>query len=388
VLGTICADVPQDAQVSLYEVERTLSAFAGQLAVHLQRTGEPWRASPLSEPEAAEVGRLIVGRCRKMRRIRQSLLNRAASAPHALFIGEPGSGKTLAATTLYASGPQRNGLLMRLSVEPGYSAQHWHSELFGLNGESNGGQDEPRRRPGRLTLAQGGALLLEEPHLLPESVLDALLGVVRGGELRTRADQPARRCSAQILMVISQPLEQEGPADQGDQENARLDHPLFSDEGVWCVQMPPLRQRSGDVMPLAEHFAQDFARQSGKLVRRFSAAATNALLAYTWPGNVSELEQAIEHAVQSCSDTTIHLWDLPMRLQPLGPSEIPWSMTAQVQTLETDLIVEALQQAAGNVSAAARNLGVTPRIVRYRIRTLGIQYDPHRNRAWREPVGG
>jgi Nif-specific regulatory protein len=113
-----------------------------------------------------------------------------------------------------------------------------------------------------------------------------------------------------------------------------------------------------------------------KTVRRISTPAINMMFAYHWPGNVRELENCIEHAVLLSTDGVIHGHNLPPTLQTPDASQTApvGSLRARVGLLEKDMIVDALKCSAGNVSAAARQLGITPRMVRYKIKRLGIDY--------------
>jgi Nif-specific regulatory protein len=114
----------------------------------------------------------------------------------------------------------------------------------------------------------------------------------------------------------------------------------------------------------------------GKKVRRISTQAINMLLAYHWPGNVRELENCIEHAVLVTKDDVIHGYCLPPTLQLPEDSTLrqAGNLRARVRILERDMIVDALKRSEGNMAAAARTLGITSRMVRYKIKSLGIEY--------------
>ena len=150
--------------------------------------------------------------------------------------------------------------------------------------------------------------------------------------------------------------------------------------------MPPLRQRRDDILLLADHLAAKYAKKLGKEVRRISTPAINMMLAYHWPGNVRELENCIEHAVLLSSDGVIHGHTLPPSLQlpEAGGAEATGSLRARVEVLERDMLMDALKTTRGNVAAAARALGITPRMVRYKLRKLKIDYP----RFFRKPSAG
>ena len=151
----------------------------------------------------------------------------------------------------------------------------------------------------------------------------------------------------------------------------RLD--LFYRINVFPIQMPALRKRRGDIVALADHFVSIHAQRIGKDVQRISTPAINAMLAYHWPGNIRELENCVEHGVLLANDGVIQQHHLPPSLQmPLSEAEQqPLSLEARTAALERDLISDALKQSDGNIAAASRLLGTTPRITRYKAKSLG-----------------
>ena len=129
---------------------------------------------------------------------------------------------------------------------------------------------------------------------------------------------------------------------------------------------------------MADHFSRVCANRCGKKIHRISTAAINAMMAYHWPGNVRELENCIEYAVILSSDGVVHAHYLPPTLQFPGfmESATPGTLKSQTRLLERDAIIDALKRHQGNVTTAAEELGITPRMVRYKIAQLGI--DPPR----------
>jgi len=145
---------------------------------------------------------------------------------------------------------------------------------------------------------------------------------------------------------------------------------------VFPIFLPPLRERPDDVLLLANHFAQKYGQRMGKAIHRLSTPAINTLVAYHWPGNVRELENCIEYAVLLSQEGVIHSHHLPPTLEMPGhENDAPrGTLQVRVDALERDMITDALKRAGGNAAAAARELGLTSRIVRYKIRSLGIGY--------------
>ena len=140
---------------------------------------------------------------------------------------------------------------------------------------------------------------------------------------------------------------------------------LYYRVNVFPIFLPPLRERKDDILLLADHFVEKYARRLGKDVRRISTPAINMMVMYHWPGNVRELENSIERAVLLSTDGVIHAHHLPPTLQTSDASDTVGvgTLTGRVELFERDIIVDALKRTDGNISAAARDLGTTSRIL-------------------------
>jgi Nif-specific regulatory protein len=140
--------------------------------------------------------------------------------------------------------------------------------------------------------------------------------------------------------------------------------------------LPPLRERKEDILPLANNFVERYAAKIGKSVRRISTPAIAMMMAYHWPGNIRELENCIERAVLVCEGGAVHGADLPPTLQIPSQGEIKASgkLTERIEAMERDMIIDALKSTGGNITAAAKELGITLRMARYKIMRLKIDY--------------
>ena len=154
---------------------------------------------------------------------------------------------------------------------------------------------------------------------------------------------------------------------------------LYYRLSVFPISMPDLAARTGDVLLLAEHFMERMSVKYGKQVTKISSPAVNMLLAWKWPGNVRELENCIERAVLTSTDDTIHGYNLPPQLQADEFAETPFDAGEERRTLDAKLaayerrvLEDALRRHGGNRSAAGRELGVSPRMMNYRLGKLGI----------------
>ena len=170
-------------------------------------------------------------------------------------------------------------------------------------------------------------------------------------------------------------------------EEGKFREDLYYRLNVFPIHLPSLHKRPSDIILLADHFLEKYNRLHGKSIARISTPAINMLMSYHWPGNVRELENCIERAVLTAGDTVIHGYDLPPSLQTgeaSGTAVIHPNTQADFQTLvnsfERELIVEALKANSGNAAAAARQLGLSERIIHYKIKNLRITPDWYRLR--------
>jgi Nif-specific regulatory protein len=149
---------------------------------------------------------------------------------------------------------------------------------------------------------------------------------------------------------------------------------------VFPINMPPLRDRKDDITLLADYFVERYGKRMDKDIRRITTAAINMMVAYHWPGNVRELENCIERAVLLSNDGVIHAHHLPPTLQTAEATNTTGqgSLQERMDTFERDIIVDALKRSQGNISASARDLGTTARILGYRAKQLDIDYKRYR----------
>jgi Nif-specific regulatory protein len=241
------------------------------------------------------------------------------------------------------------------------------SELFGHEKGAFTGAIESR--VGRIEEADGGTLLLDEIGDFSPVVQVKLLRVLQEREYQRVGSNKTHTADVRIIAATNRNLEE--AVEQG---TFRQD--LYYRINVVPVFLPPLRDRRDDILLLADYFVQRYARKMTKAVGRISTPAINMMFAYHWPGNVRELENCIEHAVLMATDGVIHGHHLPPTLQmPEASGSTPTgSLPARVALLEKDMIVDALKAAQGNITAASRQLGITARMLRYKIKKLSVDY--------------
>jgi Nif-specific regulatory protein len=151
---------------------------------------------------------------------------------------------------------------------------------------------------------------------------------------------------------------------------------------VFPIKLPELKDRRSDIMLLADNFLSKYNELYNKTIERISTPAINAMMNYEWPGNVRELESCIERAVLTSADNIIHIYNLPPALQAddsyshtIRHAQSGADFTTLVESFERELIIDALKSNKGNAAATARQLQITPRILRYKILHLNINVD-------------
>jgi Nif-specific regulatory protein len=155
---------------------------------------------------------------------------------------------------------------------------------------------------------------------------------------------------------------------------------LFYRLNIFPISMPDLAKRKSDIILLAEHFIEKMNLRYGKKIVRLSTTAINLLMSYHWPGNVRELENCMERAVLTATDDCVHSYNLPPSLQTsLSTGNVARfgeknaTLEVLMENYEREIITEAIKSNDGNISAAGRDLGVSPRMMNYRMNKLGIK---------------
>ena len=248
----------------------------------------------------------------------------------------------------------------------------FESEFFGhVRGSFTGAV---RDRIGRFQLADGGTLFLDEVGEIPLELQAKLLRVLQEGMFERVGGTQTIKVDVRVITATNRNLEK-----MIEEGKFRLD--LYYRINVFPVYIPPLRERKSDILELADYFLEKYSTQNGKKVVRLSTPAIDMLMAYHWPGNVREVENTIERAVLLSQDGVIHAYHLPPSLQTAEASDtIPkGTLQESLDAVEREMIVEALKVNRGFIAKAARQLGLTERIMGLRVKKYSIQ--PERFRA-------
>ncbi|WP_300439627.1 sigma-54 dependent transcriptional regulator [Zoogloea sp.] len=284
--------------------------------------------------------------------------------PPVLIIGETGTGKELVARACHFCSPRRDKPFVEVNCAA-IPASLLESELFGH--ERGAFTDARERKLGLLEAADGGTLFLDEIGEMDRGLQAKLLKVLEDGRLRRLGSVQERQVNVRILAATNQDLEKHIEAGL-----FRAD--LYFRLRVLQIHVPPLNAREGDVLVLARHFLADFAQRYRKGALQLSPAAERLLVDHDWPGNVRELRNLMEQAALLASDSLIGPDDLPLSpaRRPGNPAAAPDTGTSALERVERDLLVQALADTRGNVSQAARQLGISRDTLRYRMEKHGL----------------
>lgn len=251
-------------------------------------------------------------------------------------------------------------------------ANNFETELFGY--ERGAFTGATNRHLGKAELAARGTLFLDEVGNLSPTAQKKLLQFIQGQSFSRLGSNIVQHTDVRIMASTGKNLE------------AMMQQGLFREDlyyrlNIFQINLPDLTQRKTDILLLADHFIAKMNLKYGKKILRLSSPAIDMLLSYHWPGNVRELENCIEHACLVTTDVAINAYDLPPTLQTdvtSGSALLPEG-TASLETLldsyEKEIITEALRRNKGNMSAAGRDLDLSPRVMHYKINRLGIEID-------------
>jgi Nif-specific regulatory protein len=373
VVGTFSGDLPLSRQSCLEQVARIVTIAASMIANQLksERIMRMERESLQNEnirlrSDMGENFRpdSIVGNSKAMRDVFAKVHLLARSNTSVLIRGASGTGKELIASAIHYASDRADAPLVKVNCAA-LNENLLESELFGhIKGAFSGAVAD---RVGRIEEAQGGTLFLDEIGEFSHATQVKLLRVIQERQFEPVGSNRTRDADIRLITATNRDLE-EAVRDNTFRED------LYYRINVFPITIPPLHQRKEDILPLANHFIDTFNARLGRQVRRITTEAINMLVAYHWPGNVRELENCIEYAVLLSADGVIYAHNLPPTLQvPLTSDEsAAQSLMARVRILERDMITDALKRSGGNMSAAARELGITVRMIRYKIKNLHI----------------
>lgn len=311
--------------------------------------------------------RQLVGESPPMRELFDRIRRIADTDASVLITGESGSGKELVARALHDCSARNAGPFVAVNCAALPEAL-LESELFG---HAQGAfTDAKRDRKGLFEEANGGTLLLDEIGDFPIGLQAKLLRVLEERCVRPVGESKSIPIDLRVIAATHRDLEAQVDAGQFRQD-------LFFRINVIQLEVPPLRERQGDILLLAEHYLAEISGRCGKCVSRFSPPFAERLLDYAWPGNVRELRNAIERAVTLARFNELMLDDLPSRIRDYRATNIPFlgddiGSLPTIEELQKRYILHVLQRAGGNKSKAARILGLDRTTMYRKLEQYGV----------------
>ena len=308
--------------------------------------------------------------CREMQQIYEQVRQVAPSDATVLIRGGSGTGKEMIARAIVNLSARKDKPFITLNCAA-LPENLVESELFGH--EKGAFTGAVNRRIGRAEAANGGTLFLDEIGDLTMQTQVKLLRFLQERTFSRVGSNEELHSDVRFLAATSRNLEE--LIAQG-----KFREDLFYRLNIFPIAMPDLAKRKSDIILLAEHFIEKMNLRYGKKIVRLSTTAINLLMSYHWPGNVRELENCMERAVLTASDDCIHSYNLPPSLQTSLSTGQTGATSTKIAPLdvmlnnyEREIITEAIKRNNGNLSAAGRDLGVSPRMMNYRMNKLGIK---------------
>ena len=376
-LGTLSADRLFAGDVAPKEDVRLLSIIASMIAeaVRLRQSAQEERERLLQEnlrlqEELQDRFRPanIIGNSKAMQVVYDLIAQVAKGDTTVLLRGESGAGKELVAHAVHYNSARAAKPFIKVNCAA-LTETLIESELFGH--EKGAFTGAMRERKGRFELADGGTLFLDEIGDLSPATQIRLLRVLQEKEFERVGGSETIRTDARVIAATNRDLE-------ALVEEGKFRQDLYYRLNVFPIHIPPLRQRKTDIPLLADFFVEKYSKSHHKDIKRISTPAIDMIMSYHWPGNVRELENCIERAVLISNDDVIHGHHLPPTLQTAEATGTapPANLTAALDHMECELILDALKSSRGNMAKAARALGISERLMGLRVRKHRL--DPRR----------
>jgi transcriptional regulator with GAF, ATPase, and Fis domain len=366
-LGVIYLDTSIPSARFDEEHLQLLTAIAGIAAIAFENTRrfEVLENENQRLQEEIQFEHQMVGESAPMREVYALLAKVAPTPSTVLILGESGTGKELAAHAIHLNSPRATKPFVAINCAT-LTESLLESELFGHEKGAFTGAIAQKR--GKLEVADGGSIFLDEVGELTPAIQAKLLRVLQTHEFeRVGGTKPVK---LDIRMIAATNRNLEGAVKAGE-----FREDLYYRLNVVSILMPPLRDRRDDIPLLATYFVAEFSKKCKRRVTGLSAEARRILCAYDWPGNVRQLENAIERAVVLGSTELIVPEDLPETLLENGS---PGGATGSgyyesIREAKKELITRTLQQADGNFTEAAKLLGIHPNNLHRLIRNLNLR---------------
>jgi formate hydrogenlyase transcriptional activator len=307
------------------------------------------RVKSLSDELAAKTGRMV-GPSPQWQLVLKAATQVASTDTTVLLVGESGTGKEVVARFIHHASNRADGPFVALNCAA-LPEQLLESELFGFErGAFTGAQ---QAKPGQIELAAGGVLFLDEVAEMSPSAQAKFLRVLQEREFQRLGSTRPLKANVRVIAATNRDLKK--AMERGD-----FREDLFYRLQVFDIKLPPVRERPGDILPLSEAFLQEIGQLFGRPPAGLTREAKDALLRYYWPGNVRQLRNALERAAILCEGGLITADHLSLNEERSGQAPLVIAQpTTDLNTVERDMIQQALAECIGNKSKAAARLGIS-----------------------------
>jgi two-component system response regulator AtoC len=301
-----------------------------------------------------------------------ALIEKVADTPSTVLItGESGTGKELVAKALHEHSSRRKGPFIKINCAA-IPATLMESELFGY--EKGAFTGAVGSKPGRFELSHQGTLLLDEIGEMPLEMQAKLLRVLQDGQVERLGAVRSQHVDVRLITSTKRDLQKEAAAGSFRDD-------LFYRLSVVPILLPPLRERRADIPLLVDHFVGRFNERLKKRIQGCEPEALEHLGAYSWPGNIRELENVMERSVLFGDGPRIKASDLPPELTATPGDEgrggkaasLKEAVRAETERVEREMIVRALEETAGNVTRAAQRLQISRKSLQIKMKELGLR---------------
>ncbi len=306
----------------------------------------------------------IVSVSREMERVISMVFRAAKSDANVLITGESGTGKELVAGAIHniSRRKEKNFVIADLTAMPQTLIE---TELFGHERGAFTGAD--KRRIGKFEFASGGTIFLDEVGELPQNIQVKLLRVIQSKKIVRLGSNDETSVDARLICATNKDIEEEA-------RNGNFREDLFYRLNVVRIHIPSLRERKDDIPALVNHFISIYSRKEGRVIRGITDEAMNQILRYNFPGNIRELENIIERSIVLARGDYITTEDIPVSIAEDTGHRVEGKLNKKVEEIEKQMIKSALERHRGKKSKAASDLGITERMLRYRIKKYHIQW--------------
>lgn len=345
-----------------------------ELRIKIRQTLEFWRLKEENILQKRRIENLfdasgIIGRSPQMKAVLETVAQVAPSEASVLILGESGTGKELIANALHQGSTRHDKRFIKVNCAS-IPDTLLESELFGH--EKGAFTGAVARRPGRFKLADGGTIFLDEIGEMNIGIQAKLLRVLQEREFEPLGSTKTVKVDIRIIAASNKKLKEE--VDKG---SFRED--LFYRLNVVPINLPPLRDRKGDIPLLVEHFLKIYNEKNNRNVQGFHPRALDALMRYAWPGNIRELENVVERCVILSREDFVPFSELPQAIQ--GETGDTLAQQARegirpgmtIREMERELILSTLDENDGNRTRTARILGITRRTLQHKLKEYQIE---------------